>query len=366
MIRPAGVADIPRLLDIENRCFETDRLSRRNFHYLLTKAHAHTVLEEDRQGVRGYAMALFNRAISSARLYSIAVDPGRQRSGVAGRLLDAVEKYVLSLDMISMRLEIRADNLASQNFFKKRGYRKFGVVADYYEDHEQALRFEKTLVPRLGRELVRVPYYQQTQEFTCGPAALLMAMQALDPRLEANPKLELRLWREATTIYMTAGHGGCGPYGMALAAYKRGFEVELYLNRDDVFLVDSVRSPQKKEVMRLVQEDLLEELGALPIPITHHALKISEMREKFEAGGMIVVLISSYRIYREKFPHWVVVTGFADKYIYIHDPYLDEEKGETLADCINMPILQKDFERMSRYGKQAQRAALIIKPGSNR
>jgi uncharacterized protein YvpB len=56
-----------------------------------------------------------------------------------------------------------------------------------------------------------------------------------------------------------------------------------------------------------------------------------------------------------------VVTGFDEKYIYVHDPYVDHESGKTATDCINMPILKKDFERMARYGKAGQQAVLILK-----
>ncbi|MDH5434927.1 MAG: peptidase C39 family protein, partial [Gammaproteobacteria bacterium] len=71
-------------------------------------------------------------------------------------------------------------------------------------------------------------------------------------------------------------------------------------------------------------------------------------------------LISSYRIYQEKFPHWVVVTGLDDRFIYVHDPFIDWEMGKTFTDCINMPIPIKEFIRMSRYGRSGQRAALIL------
>ena len=84
------------------------------------------------------------------------------------------------------------------------------------------------------------------------------------------------------------------------------------------------------------------------------------MLNKFEQGGIPIVLISSYRIYREKFPHWVVVTGFDEKYIYVHDPYVDTEQGKTVVDTMNMPILRKEFESMARYGKSAQQAALVL------
>ena len=79
-----------------------------------------------------------------------------------------------------------------------------------------------------------------------------------------------------------------------------------------------------------------------------------------------MVLISSYRLYQEKFPHWIVVTGFNELYFYVHDPYVDYEAGKTSTDCVNMPVLKKDFQRMARYGKTGQKAVLILKKPKSR
>ena len=125
--------------------------------------------------------------------------------------------------------------------------------------------------------------------------------------------------------------------------------------------IDSVRNKEKKEVMRLVQEDFINELKSSSVKIHYRKINVDELQEKFEAGGIPIVLISSYRIYHEKFPHWVVVTGFDEKYIYVHDPFVDYESQKTQTDCINMPILKKDFELMAKYGKAGQKAVLIIK-----
>ena len=360
MPRPATLDDLSALLAIEQRCFATDRLSRRSFRHLLTRGNAVTLLDEADGRIRGYVLLLFSRGTSMARLYSIAVHPDFGRRGIADRLLEAAETAALERDCVSMRLEIRRDNSASLALFCRHGYRQFDEVLDYYEDHMDALRFEKRLVPYLRADLVKVPYYQQTLDFTCGPAALMMAMKALDPAIELNRKLELRLWREATTIFMTSGHGGCGPYGLALSAHRRGFALEIHVNEDHVFLVDSVRSPEKKEVMRLVQEDWIEELNRLPVVLRRGSLGVDELRRKFEAGGIPLVLISSYRIYGERFPHWVVVTGFDDHYVYVHDPLVNIEAGETLSDSVNMPIPHREFQRMARYGKAGQKAVLIL------
>jgi ribosomal protein S18 acetylase RimI-like enzyme len=361
MIRRATLDDLDALVRIEDKCFDTDRLSRRNFRYLLIKGNAETLVEEKDGVVRGYAMLLFNAGVSLARLYSLAVDPAYQRMGVAAQLVEASEITARQNDCVSLRLEIRKDNRASIGLFKRLGYREFGEHADYYEDHMDAVRFEKSLVKELKPAMARVPYYEQTLDFTCGPAAIMMAMKTLDPQVELNRTLELRIWRESTTVFMTSGHGGCGPYGMALSAYHRGFDVELYVNAEGAFFVDSVRDPEKKEVMRLVQEDFINELSHVPVKLHHGVLGVNALQEQFEQGGIPIVLISSYRIYREKFPHWVVVTGFDERFIYAHDPFVDKPLGKTITDCVNMPILRKDFERMARYGKAGQKAVLILK-----
>lgn len=362
MLRLAKLDDLDALVVIENRCFQGDRLSRRRFRYMLTQAHATTIVDDQNQQLRGYVIVLFSHATSLGRLYSIAVDTPWQGKGIASQLVEAAETAALDHSCVSMRLEVREDNLSSLALFRRHGYKPFKKIAGYYEDHMAALRFEKSLAPQLKLDLVKIPYYEQTLDFTCGPACLMMAMKGLDATIVLDRKLELRLWREATTIFMTAGHGGCGPYGLALAAYRRGFELEIYINEKGVFLVDSVRSPEKKEVMRLVQEDFMEQIESLPIRLHYGTLGVDALQQKIEAGGIPVVLISSYRIYGERFPHWIVITGFDEHYFYAHDPFIDYEAGETEADSINMPIARQEFQRMARYGKVGQRAVLILYP----
>lgn len=361
MIRTANLGDLESLIAIEKRAFELDRFSRRTFRYLLSKANAITIIDEVDGKVAGYAMLLFNTGTSLARLYSLAVDPDWQGKGIGRALMQAMEETALARGFVTMRLEVRADSKNARTLYESQGYRQIGTVESYYEDGMQAVRYEKRLMPLLRPALKKVPYYSQSLEFTCGPSALMMAMHALLPTIKVNRKLELRLWRETTTIFMTSGHGGCGPYGLALAAYHRGFDVEIYVSEKGPMFIDSVRSEEKKEVMRLVQDDFLKELKNLPVKIHKGRINVQGLEEQFTKGGIPVVLISSYRIYHEKWPHWVVVTGFDEKYIYVHDPFIDSEAGKSATDCMNMPIAKRDFEMMARYGKAGQKAVLIIK-----
>jgi hypothetical protein len=189
----------------------------------------------------------------------------------------------------------------------------------------------------------------------------MMAMKALDPALELNRVLELRIWRESTTIFMTSGHGGCGPYGLALSAWRRGFDVELVLNDDRALFLDSVRSEEKKEVLRLVQEEMQKEIVETDIRVSYRGFAAGELTELVESGAIPVVLISSYRIYHEKFPHWVVVAGSDERFFYVHDPLVETAKHTSDTDRVNMPILKKDFERMARYGKAQLKAMVVLR-----
>lgn len=229
-LRPAGVDDLSALVELENRCFDYDRLSRRNFQWMLTRAHASLTVAEGDGGVLGYALVLFHEGTSLARLYSIAIDPRARGIGLGQKLLEAAEQAARDNDRAYMRLEVRPDNRGAIALYERNGYRPFATVRDYYEDHSEALRFEKRIRNPGHDQRRHVPFYRQTTDFTCGPACLLMAMGALQPERQLTRREELRLWREATTIYMTAGHGGCQPQGLALAAWRRGFRVKLVLS----------------------------------------------------------------------------------------------------------------------------------------
>jgi len=176
---------------------------------------------------------------------------------------------------------VRTDNASAINLYRKLGYRQFGIHHDYYEDHMDALRFEKRLV-QSRPDMARVPYYEQTLRFTCGPAALLMAMNALDPQMKPSRAQELRLWREATTIFMTSGHGGCGPYGLALSAWHRGFDVEIFVNDETTLLVDTydIQAGVERAVAAAGPE-----LGAIRIDSGDLGELARQAREQLDALG---------------------------------------------------------------------------------
>lgn len=355
--RPATRLDLPALLALEHQSFASDRLTPRSLRWMLAYANASLLLAERDGQTLGYALLLFHRGTSLARLYSIAVATQARGEGLGAQLLARAEDCAREHDCAYLRLEVRHDNPRAIALYEGHGYRRFAQVDDYYEDHASALRYEKRILPYPLGDTRPVPYYAQTTDFTCGPACLLMAMAALAPTRTPSRREELRLWREATTVFMTSGHGGCSPHGLALAAWRRGFGVRLHLNSEGPLFLDGVRQADKKEVMRLVHEDFCEQLQGSSVELTRQPLDLPRLLAE---GGLALVLISNYRLTGSKAPHWVLVTGCDEQFVYLHDPDPDHGRHRWPLDCQHLPVSHAGFQRMSLFGGRRLRAAVVL------
>jgi ribosomal-protein-alanine acetyltransferase len=363
-IRSLGLPDLSALTGLEQASFTGDKLSRRALRRLLERPTALFVgASLERNGpLVGYALVLMRAATSLARLYSIAVDPAARGQGVGRALMAAAEQRALDEGGSAMRLEVRPDNAPAIALYKSLGYREFAVHQAYYEDLSDALRMSKPLLPGPRTVPHAVPLYHQTLDFTCGAACLMMAMHALDPSSPWERAEEIRLWREATTIFMTSGHGGCGPHGLALAAHRRGFDAEVFVSDSGPLFVESVRDPRKKEVLRVVHADFEAACAQAGIPVHARALDADELADRFTDGAIPIVLISQYRLWREKVPHWVVVSAIDRHCIHVNDPDVDlEDETASSLDCLRLPIPRRDFQAMARYGQSRLRAAVLIR-----
>lgn len=360
-LRPASLQDLSALVALENRTFSEDRISRRQFRWMLKRGHCALIAAQSpTQGLVGYVLVLFHRGTSLGRVYSLAVDDHARGQGIARQLMQAAEQAALEHDCLALRLEVRTDNHYAIQLYEKLGYRRFGLYEDYYEDHAPALRFQKRLLALTTRSPGVVPWYGQTLPFTCGPASLLMAMKALNPAIVMDRRQELQIWREATSIFMTTGHGGCGPRGLALAAWRRGFQVELYINREGPLFIHGVRTELKKEVLELVHQDFKQQTEAAGIVEHADEISLEVIEQALSSGRFVLMLISSWGFSRQKSPHWVVLTGIDSHYVYLHDPEVDEEDDKIRLDTQNVPVPRQHFWRMARFGKEGLRTAVVI------
>ncbi|MDO9169608.1 MAG: GNAT family N-acetyltransferase/peptidase C39 family protein [Methylobacter sp.] len=411
-IRPALLTDLDQLVALEKTCFDSDQLSRRSFKHWISAEHrallvAEQTIESGRidslpvatlltstdggnaddcreqsrppsmagrisslpiatlppsLAVVGYVLIIYHPGTRLARIYSLAVAPEQRGTGIAKLLMSAGEQAATDVGRLYLRLEVSVDNTSAIKLYETLGYKKFGLYRDYYEDHKDALRYQKRI--RRYRDTLQhrsVHWLRQTTPFTCGPASLMMAMHGLNRDYHPSQEEEINLWREATTIFMTSGHGGCHPIGLALAAKRRQFTVEVWVNQTGTLFIDGVRNEEKKQVVELVDNCFKREAEEQGIKIHYANISQNELTSAFKSGAIPLILISTFQMDRKKAPHWVVMSGFDDDCLYMHDP--DPEEGrQSEIDCQFIPIACEDFDRMSSFGKNRLRTAVIVWP----
>jgi ribosomal protein S18 acetylase RimI-like enzyme/predicted double-glycine peptidase len=361
LIRQAEDRDLEDLVALEESGFKGDRLSRRRFqHWIKASNRVFLVVEKDRQ-LLAYGLVFLHKGTRLARLYSIAVSNAARGQGIGRALLLALEEGAVNRGRLDMRLEVAKDNLGAIRLYEGMGYRSFGEYHDYYTDHGDALRMQKRIRHiDPGHILHPVPWFQQSTEFTCGPASLMMAMASLDRTIKPGQDLELDIWREATTIFMTSGHGGSHPLGLALAAKKRGFEATTYISTHKPLFLEGVRTEKKKEILRSVDRQFRDRARKEKIKVVHTDLSQSQIGQALEHRQAVIILISTYLMDGKKAPHWVTVTGMDEECIYVHDPDVDE-KFEVALDCQHIPVSRAHFAKMSTFGNDRLRTAIVLK-----
>ena len=90
-IRGARPDDLDALVDLENRSFVTDRVSRAQYRRHIGSASVAVLVAEADGRLVGSALVFLRRGSRAARLYSIAIDHQRRGMGVGAALLRAAE-----------------------------------------------------------------------------------------------------------------------------------------------------------------------------------------------------------------------------------------------------------------------------------
>jgi ribosomal protein S18 acetylase RimI-like enzyme len=359
-IRKAKLADLAHLVELENACFTYDQMSRRSFHWMIKHAHSIMLVLQYETKLIGYGLVLINRGTSLARLYSICTLKQFQGYGLATKLLTELEvRAVEDEDCAYLRLEVKENNKGAIKLYKKLGYVKLTQKEDYYDDGTTALCFEKIIRTLKKPPRLVIPYHQQGTEFTCGSSCLMMAMRTFNPNCDMSLSNELQIWREATTIFMTSGHGGCGPHGLALSAWRRGYRSEMYLSQTSPMFLNSVRSLEKKKIIELVHKDFVKKIEETNIKTHKKRLTLEDLSDILKKGGVAIVLITTYHFDHNHVPHWVTVTAYEDGFVYIHDP--DQEfEHEGVISRVHIPIPEDQFLKISRWGKTKTSATVVV------
>ncbi len=129
-IRPATLADIDKIMEIEKQSF-SDPWQRRSMTSLIGDSRVFFSVAEAVGGViKGYVTAWF--VLNEGEIGNLAVAPQWRASGVGSSLLDGVISHSADHGIRILFLEVRQSNVAARRLYSSRGFVEIGRRSRYY------------------------------------------------------------------------------------------------------------------------------------------------------------------------------------------------------------------------------------------
>jgi hypothetical protein len=190
---------------------------------------------------------------------------------------------------------------------------------------------------------LKIPYYAQSAEFTCGPACVLMVFKLFNPHLKLNRTLEFEVWRQCTMI----GARGADPFGMSVPLLDAGYEVHLTTQRRRMINPDLWRHRLREhkftpEDARLAVFGIAENRKRAlcrGLTVEYGRLTIERVAMSCSEGLIPIALVHMGVVHQLDIPHWVVVTDAGEDQVTFNDPY-PPKGGKDIHVC------REEFQKM--------------------
>jgi len=125
--------DLDRIVTIEKNCFlPPQTYSKKQLHYLITKANSLTLVECINTELRGFIIVLLRSGSTTAGIETINVDPSHRGKGIASRLLHSISENLTYRGLKNIKLEVSMGNISAIQLYKKMGYQTISVLPNYY------------------------------------------------------------------------------------------------------------------------------------------------------------------------------------------------------------------------------------------
>jgi ribosomal-protein-alanine N-acetyltransferase len=138
-IRRARLDDLPAILRIERKSFAHDAWDRDQFLDYFAQSDRSLVLTATINGiVVGYAVGFHGQ--TRAEIHSVAVATTHRGHGVATALLERVIGLLRKRGFRTVSLNVRMENRAAIELYRRLGFQRVRRVNRYYEDGAPAWR----------------------------------------------------------------------------------------------------------------------------------------------------------------------------------------------------------------------------------
>jgi len=146
-IEKAKLNDLDALLRIERECFTSEAFTREHIAYLLQSPNAVNLVAKANHEIVGFIVGVIEDygRVTVGHVYTIDVAVKHRRAGVGLRLLDELERVFLERGVKTSYLEVRIDNKAARELYRKKGYTELEPLEDFYARGRHGLRMKKEL-----------------------------------------------------------------------------------------------------------------------------------------------------------------------------------------------------------------------------
>jgi len=144
MIRKMEISDANEVYDIENQAF-FEPWSKKN---LIKDLKSNTFLNHYVAEINGKIVGFYisSHVLDQVEIFTIAVDHGFKKMGIATGLLNHLVETSLSNNMKEIWLEVSTKNTPAINLYKKFGFEVMGIRKNYYQKlGEDAYNMKKEL-----------------------------------------------------------------------------------------------------------------------------------------------------------------------------------------------------------------------------
>ncbi len=146
-IRQATVNDLETLYEIEKECFTTEAFTKEQIAYLLQNSNAVSLVAQIDGENAGFIIGLTysGNKVRIGHIYTIDVAVKHRRRGIGLRLLEELEKIFAEKGVETCYLEVRIDNVAARELYRKQGYIETGRLKGYYPMGTHGVQLKKNL-----------------------------------------------------------------------------------------------------------------------------------------------------------------------------------------------------------------------------
>ncbi len=162
----------------------------------------------------------------------------------------------------------------------------------------------------------------------------MMILKLFDREVKLNRRLEFEIWRECNML----GALGSDAFGLSIPLLKRGLRVRVVTERKETIPIKRIMCRWGESRGRVAKYAIAlsyENAKMLGANILFRKPKLADIKEALNSGAATIVLVNMYELHGWNIPHWVVVSGYENGWLYLNDPYRRRGQIRIKEDSLN-------------------------------